>query len=1392
MIISVLALVAHTLLHELQRDGDDKKQTLYRSCLEDNLATHPLKVTLTEMGTPSLLDRVQERPDVEGNIRQLRRQRLKGRENAVYIQPQAKSSVQARDETRFPLTEKVEQFLASDHQVFLLLGDSGAGKSTFNRTLESDLWKSYKKTGAIPLFINLPAIDKPERDMIAKQLRKAEFTEPQIREMKLHRTFILICDGYDESQQTHNLYASNQLNQPGEWKAKMIISCRTEYLGVDYRDRFQPVDLSQRSKPALFQEAVITPFSMDQVEQYIAQYVSIHRPLWDVEEYKLSLFHIPSLKELVRNPFLMSLSLEVLPRIVDPGQDLSTTHVTRVALYDQFIEHWLERGKKRLGNKDLSPFAKAAFESLSDEGFTQNGIEYLKKLSVAIYKEQDGNPIVKYSRLKDDGTWKADFFSREDEKQLLREACPLVRSGNQYRFVHRSLLEYGVALAIFDPQDWRDKEVLEPTLARRGSTSSVFSSIEDVPVEDVSMPNAPEPGLGSPLAWRLFVKESSVLQFLEERVHQESLFKDQLLDYIEKSKSDRKWRIAAANAITILVRAGVQFNYADLQGIQIPYAHLSYGMFNSAQFKGADLRGVDFRGAWLRQVDLSNAQMAGVQFGELPFLEQEATVELCEYSADGMTITTALPSGMIIVHSTANWERMWILTDHDKEVTSIMYSPKDNRFVSGSRDATVRIWDVGTGRCHHVLCGHSDQVTSVVYSPRGDQVASGSHDCTVRIWDTEAGYCLHILTGHINHVWSVKYSPNFNKIISGSEDCTVRAWNTETGECSFILIGHESGVRMVVCSQQGDQIASISQDEKVRLWDVSTGDCRHILAPQKIESACITFSHLTFSPFIAFSPKGDQIASVSRDGLVQLWDVGTGRCLHVLPGHSKGACHIAYSPQGDLVASVGNDNTVRLWDTTTGVCHQTLIGHSARVSSAVFSPKGDQIASSSYDKTIRFWDVGSGASRHVSSGHSSSVWKVSCSSKGDQIVSCSQDMTVRLWDVEKGSCLHTLRGHPMVVNSVVFSPQGNQVATGSSDCTVRLWNVKSGICDHKLFGHRGKVTLVAFSPQGDQVASASYDKTVKLWDVASGTCRFTLEGHTGYVSGVVYSPSGYQAASWSWDGTARLWNVETGDCCHVLPGLAKWSEGVVYSPFGHHIASTIADGTIRLWDVATGTFQRDLPGDKGRKSITYSPDGIHLVSGSMDGSVKLWNVETGVCLQTFDGHDQWVTKTVYSPRGDLLATASYDKTVRLWDVASSRCVAVLRDFQGAISDITWIGASDGNFMATACHDGSVRMWRVTGNDDHWRVHMRWGSVNNALVVTGASIQDTQGLSNLNFQLLKQRGAVDEPTDLFREASRKVMTMASVVSRFRAVSNRKVVDPAPTASVSVEQSEEPTD
>ncbi|KAG0345415.1 hypothetical protein BGZ54_005573, partial [Gamsiella multidivaricata] len=272
-------------------------------------------------------------------------------------------------------------------------------------------------------------------DMIAKHLRRNDFTESQIREIKQHRELILICDGYDESQQTHNLYVSNQLNEPGEWRAKMLISCRSEYLGQNDRDRFQPMDWNHRAAPNLFQEAVIVPFSPEQIEDYIRQYVHQNRPLWRTKQYLEALKQVPNLQELVKNPFLLTLSLEVLPRVVNTGQalDLSRTRITRVALYDQFVEQWLERSKKRVGGNDLSPQAKAAFDTLVDEGFTLNGIGFLKRLAVAIYKKQAGHPVVEYSRARDEGTWKAAFFSRDDEVQLLREACPLSRSGNQYR-----------------------------------------------------------------------------------------------------------------------------------------------------------------------------------------------------------------------------------------------------------------------------------------------------------------------------------------------------------------------------------------------------------------------------------------------------------------------------------------------------------------------------------------------------------------------------------------------------------------------------------------------------------------------------------------------------------------------------------------------------------------------------------------------------------------------------------------------------------------------------------------------------------------------------------------------------------------------------------------------
>ncbi|KAK3810111.1 MAG: WD40-repeat-containing domain protein [Benniella sp.] len=1165
-------------------------------------------------------------------------------------------------------------------ELFLILGDSGAGKSTFSRELEFELWKSYKaKTGRIPLHINLPAIDKPEHDLIAKHLRRVEFTEPQIREMKDYRKFILICDGYDESQQSHNLYTSNQLNQPGEWDAQMVISCRSEYLGSDYRDRFQPGDRNQMSSSSLFQEAVITPFSLDQVQSYIHQYVLLHQPLWRTDDYKQALELIPSLKELVRNPFLMTLSLEVLPRMVDPGQNLSAARVTRVGLYDHFVEQWLERGKKRLGERELTAQELSAFQRLSDEGFALNGIEYIKTLAAAIYKEQDGHPIVEYSTLVDERTWKSEFFRRED-RQLLREACPLTRNGNQHRFIHRSLLEYGLARVVFDPQDRRNRSESGIVARRRGSTSSILSieSQDDTVEEAIALEQ--EPDINSPLVWRSFVNDHSLMKFLEERVQQEPLFKQQLLAYIEHSKKDKKWRKAAANAITILVRAGVQFIDVDLRGIRIPRADISYGMFDSTRLQGADLRQVNLQSAWLRQTDLSEAQMAGVVFGELPFLTQEGDVYSCAYSPDGKLLAVGTEDGNVYLYMTVNWEKTRTLIGHTDAASCIAFSPSGDQIATASQDFTVQLWEVESGESRRIL-EHDYWVHGVAFSSRGDLIASCSGR-TVQLWDVATGKFIKTLSKEKGFHLSVTYSPNGSQLASGNTDKRVYLWDIESGICSRILIGHSDRVWEVAYSPRGDQVVSASGDKTARIWDVETGTCRHILA-----------GHSNSVHSVAYSPKGDQIATGSKDAAIRLWDVETGICNRTLTGHHLTVLDVTYSPDGCRLASVSMDNDVRLWDVSLRASGSVSKGHNAMVVGVRISPKGDLIASCSVDNTIRLWEMVTGTGRRILSGHRHTVASIRFSPQADRIASCSYDESVRLWDVETGVCLYILMAQRDWIPA----------AEGYNQCFSEL----HGIND------------VEYSPQGNEVASAGLDSSVRRWNVLTGEYRGTLVGHT---DGLI--------ASASKDSTIRIWDAETGFCCRILVGHTNWVRCIVYSPQG------------------------DL-----------------LASAGYDNIVRIWNVETGEPRWTLTGHGDRVACVAFSPQGHLLASGGWDKTVRIWDVTTGQCRVEIPNLPGSIHGVAWNTTSNNNYLITGSYDGSMLKWEIIEDEDRCRVRLCWSVTNGTLAVTGACVRGVSGLTGLNKQLLKQRGAIGEPQHLLREAGKKVLSMASLVSKLKKTTSR---------------------
>ncbi|KAF9110368.1 hypothetical protein BGW39_004762, partial [Mortierella sp. 14UC] len=186
-----------------------------------------------------------------------------------------------------------------------------------------------------------------------------------------------------------------------------------------------------------------------------------------------------------------------------------------------------------LRTSTLSQDELKAFNSLMDDDFVECGTAYLMRLAEAIFKEQDGNPIVQYIQRLDKNTWKSAFFGTDAEVKLLRDASPLMRTGNQYRFVHRSVLEYFLSRIIYNPVSIDDDKEADS--------------------QDEAEASPPRPlDANSLLFQKNLLEESSVIQFLCDRVKLNLTFEQQLRTVIDQSKIDASTTIAATNAITIL------------------------------------------------------------------------------------------------------------------------------------------------------------------------------------------------------------------------------------------------------------------------------------------------------------------------------------------------------------------------------------------------------------------------------------------------------------------------------------------------------------------------------------------------------------------------------------------------------------------------------------------------------------------------------------------------------------------------------------------------------------------------------------------------------------------------------------------------------------------------
>ncbi|KAK3824000.1 MAG: WD40-repeat-containing domain protein [Linnemannia elongata] len=1218
---------AQLMLKDLAGVGNDDRQKLYTETMEGDPNQFPIKIRLTPPASFPLLAKVHKIPNVEFELNNVRKVRLEITDNRLYIPPQAKPSLQSTDDDAlFPLMERALQFLKGPNEVLLLLGDSGAGKSTFNLQLERTLWQSYKKYGSIPLYINLPDIERPDQDLIAKHLKKLNFKDAQIHEMKLHRRFVVICDGYDESQLKTNLHSTNKWNQPGQWTVKVVISCRGQYLTSDYRSRFQPQDdrySTTRNADAnrLMEEAAFAAFNMNQVEQYVEQYTmnpseaNTHQPIWTKDDYMDKLRKIPNLMDLVSNPFLLKLSLDALPEVVKSKSDLTEITITRVELYDSFVKRWLAINLSRLESTTLKPEELEELQNIKDADFVLEGLIFQQRLAKAIFENQDGHPVVNYTYLRvraartDTKSWKTEFFGPELNAKLLRDASTLTKTNSNYRFIHKSLLEYFYSRTFYDPSlhnpDPRPCDQEDDEYAKKPLTT------EELQEE---------------LGKRSIINEPSVMQFLAERVKLDASFKDQLDSIIQVSKTDDKAGVAAANAITILIRAELQFNGADFRGIRIPGADLRGGEFDSANLEGADLTRVNLSKAWMRRANLSKAIMTDVQFGELPFLraaDSEGVHQLA-WSFDGSLLVTLTGQGTVgtavTVYAADNWGKVISYPGRD----SIATSPTSHELAVGQENYVVRLTDIKTGQARLDLVGQTSTVTCIAFSPSGKLIAAGSASEEIRIWSTADGKSVHVLSGPSFPVRSLVFSPNNLQLVSCGTAGAPQIWDVQSGERLRNLIGHIGAVESVVYSKDGLQIATAGVDKIVRLWEA-----------------------------------------------------GSGALSKCLPGHHNTVVGVAYSPDGKLLASCSSDHTIRLWNPSNGRARNTLFGHILEIRCIAFSPNGMYIASGGLDGTIRLWGAGSGIVDAYPDNVAAKLVCVDVSPKGGKYIVTGNSKGVgQLWMTSTGKQLAKLEknGHSDEITEVAFSPCGQRIATASLDKTVRFWNALTGIAESIVINQSDAITCLSFSSNGTQLVTSGRDNIVRTWDAYTGKAIHVLEGHKGWVSKVPFSPSDHQVASCSDDGFVRIWDPKTGanllNLAHDLDKVNQIKDNdikvdqVIYDPINKSLISVVLGERPFCWDSTTGA-RIEMDGvDANVTRCSFTPNGKIFAAACRDGVLRLWDrsSETGKwtnVLQTMIGASSWM-KWTEAPQRLILTTLDKTGNLCIWELKEENGVYSLQ------------------------------------------------------------------------------------------------------------------------------------